>query len=122
MKKYCPDCGKQNQIGANFCCFCGNSMTLADKSRSKASVHVDGDDDDDEDESLRIGLSASKLDVEIMHYQIPKETLGSIMGSGGEPAFIDEAREGGPQVSSEEFLREFKKEAGPLQRGHEEES
>ena len=122
MKKYCPDCGKQNQIGANFCCFCGNSMTLADKGRSKASVHVDGHDDEDEDEGLPSALSASKLDVEIMHYQPQKETLGSIIGSSGEPAFIDEAREGGPQVSSEEFIKEFKREAGPLQRGHEKES
>jgi|TARA_Y100000310_G_C20365470_1_gene660956 hypothetical protein len=90
------------------------------KGKKKALREADDDiDDSNEDENELFTLNASKLDVEIsFNDPKPKETFGDIMGKGG-PGAIGEIHEngGGPELSQEEFLKEFQREAGSIRKG-----
>ncbi len=120
MKKYCPECGKPNPATAKFCCNCASPMALQlTKSTKKKKVLFEADDDVDEDEDELFTLNASKLDIEVsFNDPTPKETFGDIMGKGGPDAIGEiHKRDGGPEISQEEFLKEFQKEAGPIRKG-----
>lgn len=120
MKKYCPECGKPNPATAKFCCDCASPITLQlTKSTKKKKVLCETDDDVDEDENEFFTLNASKLDVEVsFNDPVSKETFGDIMGKGG-PDAVGEIHKkgGGSEISQEEFLKEFQKEAGPIRGG-----
>ena len=123
MKKYCPSCGKQNPVSAKFCCHCGDSMSLSTarvkpkRNPLKATPPVESDDyEEDEDENIEI--TATKLDVDIMPTYSNKETIGSLMqeGENSGPVMSDGyENKGGPiEYNKEQFLEEFRREAGPL--------
>ena len=119
MKKYCPSCGKQNPVSANYCCHCGDSTSLAKKVKPKPTspirvIHEDMDDEEDEDSQIQI--TASKLDIEILPSFQTGETIGSLMQAGEQigPVTSDGHIEGGgPKIDKKQFLEEFRREAGP---------
>tara|TARA_B100000959_G_C14988701_1_gene626743 strand:- start:838 stop:1224 length:387 start_codon:yes stop_codon:yes gene_type:complete len=122
MKKYCPECGKPNPAAAKFCCNCGSSISLQSKG-SKKTPPKKGieiiDEDENEDEEQYASIEATQLDVDISYNEpMGKETIGQIMASGG-PDSQNETfqRSGGPEMSQEQFLEEFKREAGPITKG-----
>jgi ribosomal protein L40E len=116
MKKYCPECGKQNPIGAKFCCHCGNTITLQSKAKAKASLRVSQPGVDEGDDEEPVGpITATQLDVEIMDTQPFVETIGSLAsqgGGGGDVPPID--TKGIQPVDQKAFLEEFRREAGPI--------
>jgi len=121
MKKYCPSCGKQNPVSAKFCCHCGNSTSLAKKVKQKtnplkATLHPE-ENDYEEDEEQRVEITATKLDVDIMPTWQGKETIGSLMQEGESSGPVSDGYEikGGPiEINEQQFLEEFRREAGPL--------
>lgn len=114
MKKYCPECGKQNPIGAKFCCHCGNPITMQSKAKASLRASEPGVDEDCDEEPVG-PITATRLDVEIMDTRPFVETIGSLAsqgGGGGNVPPID--TEGIQPVDRQEFLEEFKREAGPI--------
>ena len=122
MKKYCPSCGKQSPVSAKFCCHCGDNMSLSTtKVKSKRNplkatrpVELD-DNEEDEDENIQI--TATKLDVDITPAWEGKETIGSLMQEGENSGPVSDGYEirGGPiEINEQQFLDEFRREAGPL--------
>ena len=129
MKKYCPTCGKPNPAAAKFCCSCGSGMNLSASTQKSSkrnplsqSSKRDPEDAFEEEEEENLIISATELEYDVAFNEQPtqKETIGSIMGTGG-PADSNSTKEkkGGPHqyLSEEDFLKEFKKEAGPLREG-----
>ncbi len=125
MKKYCPSCGKQNPASAKFCCHCGDNMSLSTanvKSKRnplKASrpQEIDDDYDDDDGDSEDIQITATKLDVDIMPQQMGNQTIGSLMHEGETSGPVSDGyvKKGGPiQINEQQFLEEFRREAGPI--------
>ena len=122
MKKYCPSCGKQNPVSAKFCCHCGDNMSLSTakvkpkRNPLKASRPAELDDEDYE-ENEHIQITATKLDVDIAPTWDGKETIGSLMQEGENSGPVSDGYEtkGGPiEINEQQFLDEFRREAGPL--------
>ena len=119
MKKYCPSCGKPNPAAAKFCCNCGSSISLRLENAKGKITPPEEIVDEDEYEEEPIPIEATQLDIEIDYNELPKgETIGQIMASGG-PDSPSETYErgGGPEISREQFLEEFRREAGPIRKG-----
>jgi len=120
MKKYCPSCGKQNPVSAKYCCHCGDGMSLTSKVKQKSTLSeamtLEGEEDEEDAEDIEI--TATKLDIEIMPtFQSSGETIGSLMQEGQQtgPATSNGRKKGGgPKIDEQQFLEEFRREAGPI--------
>ena len=131
MKKYCPTCGTPNPAAANFCCSCGSGMKLSSASQKpkkknplSRSLEIEDEDSFEEEEEEAFIISASQLDVDVAFSEpTPKYTIGQIMeenrATGGPANPTSSSMSGGglQKQTKEEFLREFKREAGSLKQG-----
>jgi len=128
---YCPNCGKKSQDpSAKFCFNCGNSFKktippVAEESNisrvqprrfpgfPKSSVRASVATEDTED-----GVSLQEFNVELsqLEYEanfdrnVTPQTLGSAMSNPTK--YVPREKVKGKKVSNEEFLNEFKAEAG----------
>ena len=127
MSKFCHNCGKQMPApNVNFCPFCGTSLaslaatpTPPPKKQATFTPFIAGkNDDDDEDDYIdhieKLDIRINRLDVDIVRDRQLGETIGTIAQQGIKPNSEDLQRDTGPAVNSEDFLKEFKKEAGSL--------
>lgn len=126
MKKYCTECGQPSEyisLRPKFCQNCGNAfdpLVRVKQQNSKGSVAPapakldveENIDDDGEDEPTHVP-NISSLEVEIESPKNEGVSLKSIMSGSpqGESLF---ARELPESLSREEFLEQFKREAGSL--------
>lgn len=103
---FCPQCGAKHSAACNFCTSCGHSLrSLAStpkKSSSKISV-INNSEDDDQPTQIP---SIDKLDVEIQINK-RKETIADIAGTQRQE-FVRETQ----NLSQEELIKQYKKEAG----------
>lgn len=122
MKKYCTECGQPTEYTSSlpkFCQGCGTSFNLLAREKAKASKVIkakkaveaeDEDEDDDGDGSVTHIPNLSQLDVEIETSKVRGISLKDVMGTAGDGY----EREAQPKQSKEEFLMQFKKEAGSI--------
>ena len=124
MKLYCQQCGNGMTFASlkpKFCSQCGSPISIYSKQKELKNKNYDFDEslDIEEDPSdLNIGnMTSLQVDFEPLH--IPRQSLSSIMESQPEKIEGDIRFEGdvykapsGPEQSSEDFMQEFKKEAG----------
>lgn len=127
MKKYCTECGQPTEYTSSlpkFCQGCGTSFNLLVREKAKASKVIkakksvepedeedeEGDDEDEGDESVTHIPNLSHLEVEIEASKVRGTPLKDIMGTVGDGF----EREIPPEQSKEQFLQQFKKEAGSI--------
>ena len=127
--RFCPMCGAQAAIQANFCGSCGaslNSMASKKQEPSKANQTTfepfspDARDEDDSyiDRLEKLNVRISELEIEEVKTRQNKETIGSLVSQGG--AGMDQSLNRGvgqyASMDKEKFLEEFRKEASNSQR------
>lgn len=110
MKTYCPDCGTKIEYAAkkpNFCLNCGYAFAGA----SKTVKNIPTPDHTEEMEESEFNSNVNHLDFELEMSPQKGVRLGDIVGTAneGEEGF---ERDPDPEVSRDEFLSNFKKEAG----------
>lgn len=126
MKKYCTECGQPTEYTSSlpkFCQGCGISFNLLVREKAKASKVIkakksaepedkeDEDEDEDEGDELVAHIpNLSHLEVEIETSKVKGTPLKDIMGTAGDGF----EREIPQEQSKEQFLQQFKKEAGSL--------
>ena len=121
MKLYCQQCGNGMTFASlkpKFCSQCGSPISIYSKQKELKNKNYDFDEslDIEEDPSdLNIGnMTSLQVDIEPLH--IPRQSLSSIIESQpeGNTPFKRDIYEtsSGPEQSSEDFMEEFKKEAG----------
>ena len=115
MKIYCKNCGggmKYTTDKPNFCSRCGKPLSLSIASEEGAL------DEQNENDNQNFNFNnINGLEVEIEPFQIPKQTLGNIIDSqqGASPqGNLEEFKNVNiqPKQTSNEFMKEFQKEAG----------
>lgn len=128
MKKYCTECGQPTEYISSqpkFCQGCGESfdpLIRASASQAKASgsgprkaiSELNYNDDDDEGESVGSVPSIAGLEVEIEVTKPYGISLKDIIALGDNSSHFE--REVPPSQSREEFLQDFKKEAGSIRK------
>lgn len=126
ISKFCHNCGKQVVLGAKFCPECGTNLSsLANvpspepkptKQSQFQPFAVGSDEDDDSyiDKMTSLNIRQNELHVEITRDRPIGESVGSLISQalqGGRPLEGEAARP--PQyTNNEQFLSDFKKEAG----------
>ena len=119
MKMYCQNCGlgmSFSNVKPNFCSKCGKP--LSSSSANEATASDDQEQEQDEDDQNSDFSNMNKLEVEIDNFQTPKQTLGNIIESQPEirpPQNLSDQFENlstEPKQTNEEFLKEFRNEAG----------
>jgi hypothetical protein len=125
MQKFCHNCGKQIvTAGAKFCALCGtdlSSLTHAPRPPTPASASatftpfVAGVDDDDEyvDHINKLDIRIKKLDLEIVKDRAVVETVGTL-AQGAPPTEELRRHRQSKDMTKEEVLEQFQKEAGAL--------
>jgi len=124
MKSYCPNCGSGTSYSGakpKFCSSCGNPFSVLAKEENKNyKINKDIELEDPENEEVEnVDFSTlSKLDIEITKEQPQKGfTLGQVMENSIEvkgDIEMTKINRNSPQQTSEDFLRDFQKEAGSL--------
>ncbi len=122
MKCYCQNCGSPNEPVANFCYKCGNGLKVTSKiakanQKTKFIVQEKDEDDQIEEEDDNEGTeidrvpNIKKFEFDVQVAPKEKETIGSVKGTRKpeEPKIV---RPNQPIKSKEQFLKDFKKEAG----------
>ncbi len=111
---YCYSCGFKIEHAANhkpnFCAGCGSSLG---KEEVKAGEALEGSDKEDESISLS---GISKLDFEFIPQKRTGEKLGSIVGTRQDAPELNTEIPVDSQ-SSEDFRKQFEREAGALRPG-----
>jgi hypothetical protein len=120
---YCHNCGSKLSLASKFCGQCGTNLSSLSSTPEKKTnnpiqrplaVGVQNEEDEDSNyldkiEHLNINLSA--LEVELPNMKRQKESLGSLVANPIDPRTIEQ-RPSMPNVTKEQVLEEFKKEAG----------
>ena len=127
MNKFCHNCGKQLPVvaGMKGCPYCMTPLfSLSSKPPVAAASSpppapsfspFSPQDDDDEyiDHIDHLKVNITKLDVDIRTFQQPKETVGTVMTQQADET--PDTRPS-PNLSQEQVLQEFQKEAGTLRK------
>lgn len=123
MKKYCTSCGKLAEFSVKdkpkFCAGCGKPFDLGGNLSTKEKGNLEPAKEEalqEEREESTSGYSGnlSKLDVDIIPSKPPSETLGHLIDNPAPNTLSSEPRLDVPQKSREQFLEDFKREAGSL--------
>lgn len=124
MKLYCQSCGTPHEYSIkkpNFCQGCGFQFNktiakVAETPVIKPKFAIEADDDDDEYEEAQNQPDSvpdiKDLDVDIEVTPQRGIKLGEIAGTAGGSEKFE--RENESPVSKEDFLKEFKREAGSI--------
>ena len=122
MKKYCTSCGSQIVYSVTnkpkFCASCGAKLELgenyASSKEQEKQVEVEEEVLGVEEEESTGGYSANinKLDFEVERFDAPKETLGGLIDN---PVSNNDKGER-QQPNNENFLNDFRKEAGSIRK------
>lgn len=132
-RKFCHSCGKETQLVAKFCPYCGTNLSSLtstppqDESEFKRPARpkgtfkpfaierpnsIDEDDDYDPYENAEgIEVNISKLEVDIAPINRNKDTVGGLMSLG--PAG-EENRPTPNIIGAKEAIENFQKEGGAL--------
>jgi hypothetical protein len=134
MRVYCQKCGQPTEYSIQggkpkFCSHCGQSYgvseyhldaTKGSKSASKSAPEehkpiIQLEEEFPDDAVYVPDISKLQIDIDTTHERPPQMTIGDLAGSKID-GVKDEPRLGTPEsnMSSEEFLQSFQKEAGSL--------
>lgn len=121
MNIYCQACGQPNKYGSvkpKFCNNCGKSLNGGHNkpaTKKQPPQKAKAEEELEEDEIVSIP-DLSKLEAEIEAPKIRGVKLGEIAGTGDTNEDDDFIPPQGKNVSQEEFLDQFQREAGSLRK------
>ena len=112
MKIFCYSCGSKIEYAAankpKFCMNCGAALDPSNASKKDEKV----EQDDLDSEEVSFSGNISKLDFDFEPQADNKVKLSDALGSS--PTSHQEPRLNSPEVSKEEFQKQWEKEAGSL--------
>ena len=124
MKSFCPHCGAHMAYAGpkpKFCSSCGGSLNSFSTSHKKPEKEIDEDGNPNvpkpkSEESIP---QIDNLEIEIQAHPPRANTLGQILETYSEvqpsPSSLNDASPPtSVRISQEQFLKEFKREAGSL--------
>ena len=115
MKKYCFSCGAKLEFSPKdqpkFCSRCGKPLVAGTSEAGEAESNLGKEQEDNE--PVIVPRSITGLEVEINEIKTEKETLGSLIGTL-EKSDVNKFPRNTQKVSTEEAMKQFKKEAGSI--------
>lgn len=125
LKIYCSECGSGVEYLSNkpkFCTNCGNSfnkniLNKKIEAKKQPSLEIEENENlhhDDDDASSNSVPDINNLEYDISMPQKRKETIGNLVGTHTPGSDLNLPEIERKQVSREEFLENFAKEAGSL--------
>jgi len=115
MRKYCFSCGAKLEFSPRdqpkFCSRCGKPLVAGTSEAGETKRNLSEEQEDNE--QVIVPRSITGLEVEINEIETGKETLGSLIGTL-EKSEVNKFPRNIQKVSSEEAMKQFKKEAGSI--------
>ena len=119
MKIYCQKCGSgtsYNMQKPKFCQNCGYSFSGEVKATSKPKVKLQKTElisTEEEDEDISVPQNINKLEFDTVGtLQVKGTTVANLAGTISPDEINQPVRGDSPQINNENFLEQFKKEAG----------
>ena len=134
-KIFCMQCGREAQLGQNFCGSCGSNLKSPDakppvqpqtkpqSSFTPMAMNADGSGEDDDDKMIaadriqslsQLNLHMNGLEIDLGVIPNTKETVASIAAQGQQmpKGYQEPRRPTPPQADNKAFLAQFQHDAG----------